>query len=101
MGFVVNTNEFYTFSVRLTSDEKAILDSIIAAKSCTRAEAIRLALRVGAPLLAANISVNLTRVLMALEILLAECLERVDRRDPEKVAQLVDTAAKRVDEFHA
>lgn len=91
----------YAFSVRLTPDDKVILDSIIKAKACTRTEAVRLALKIGGPFLEANVSINLNRVLMLLEILLAECIERVDRRDPAKVGELLQIASERVEQYHA
>lgn len=97
----MNSSTSHVFSVRLSDSEKQIIDDLAEAKAISRSEAVRLAIHVARPLLISSTGININRVLVSLELLVADCIDRVDRRDPEMVTQLLQIAAKRVDEFHA
>lgn len=59
-----------------------------------------MAIKAAAPLAIGNTSINVPRVLMTLEILVAECMDRAERRDPEMVQTYVDIASRRIGEYH-
>lgn len=89
------------YSVRLSDGDLAIIDQISTVRGISRAEAVRMAIKAAGPLVVGSTSINIPRVLMTLEILVAECMDRVERRDPESVERFVSIATKRVGEYHA
>ncbi|WP_162792441.1 ribbon-helix-helix domain-containing protein [Novosphingobium sp. P6W] len=88
-------------SVRLTSEELRLLDQVAKVRGYSRSDALRDAVRVAGPMIISGTGVNVSRALMSLEILVAECIDRVTDRDPGDVQRLVDAASRNVSEYHA
>jgi ABC-type antimicrobial peptide transport system permease subunit len=88
-------------SVRLSSEEVLLLDQVAKTRGYSRSDALRDVVRVAGPLIIAGSGVNVSRALMSLEILVAECIDRVSERDPGDVQKLVDAASRNVSEYHA
>lgn len=87
-------------SVRLTSDTLALLDEVATFLSCDRSQAIRHIIQFGAPLFVAGKGVNLSRVLMTLEIVAEDCLTRAEAKGQDNLKKLLETAQENLERHH-
>lgn len=88
------------FTLRLSDYERAALDRAAFKRGVSRSEMIRLALSYGLPVVTANHSFNVTRVLLILEQLSASMDLIVTREHPDYRKRIIDIAHERVEAHH-
>ncbi|MGF7156194.1 hypothetical protein [Novosphingobium gossypii] len=90
----------YQIGVRVPSDLLALIDAVAQLNACERPDAIRQIVRFGAPLIIAGKGVNLSRVLMTLEIVAEDCLARAEAKGHDAVKKLIETAQANLERHH-
>lgn len=88
-------------SVRVPSAVMTLIDQVAALLSCDRSQAVRHIILSGAPLLIAGKGINLTRVLMTLEIVAEDCLARAEAQGQAELRALLETAQANLERHHA
>lgn len=87
--------------VSLSHEVIADLESYATASNITRAEAIRVAISVGLPLLKLGAAINTRRTLAILEHTQLALSLMIERQYPEDARQLLTMALRNVDDYHA
>ena len=95
------TDKTKQLSVRLRMSDLAVIDGVAEKRGCTRAEAARIALLFGIPMLSHGHSLNITRVAILLEYIQAGLDVIISREHTDVADQLLDIAMERVSQFHA
>lgn len=86
--------------VRMASDLLALVDAVAKAHACHRPDAIRHIIRSGAPLVLAAQGINISRVLMTLEIVAEDCLGRAEAKGQDSLRKLLETAQENLERHH-
>lgn len=90
----------HQIGVRVSSDLLALIDAVAQLNACDRPEAIRHIVRFGAPLIIAGKGINLSRILMTLEIVAEDCLSRAEAKGQDTLRKLVTTAQENLERYH-
>lgn len=88
-------------TVRLSPAEAEALDGLAQSRGCSRSEAIRVALRAGAPLVKDGFSVNFTRFAEVLEQVGAGMSIVLKRDHPDHADTVEELAMERLELYHA
>lgn len=87
-------------SVRVPPSVMALVDQVAAAQSCDRSEAVRQIINFGAPLMISGKGLNLSRILMTLEIVAEDCLARAEAKGQDSLKKLLETAQENMERHH-
>ena len=94
-------NRMPTLTVRFTRAEIRVIEALAASRGCSRSEAVRIAIRLGAPLAKDGFSINFTRVAEVLEQVGAG-LALIIKRDHPDFAEMIDRLTdERLGQYHA
>jgi len=89
------------FSVRLTSTELSLLQSVASARGESRSECLRAAVRFGLPFVRNGHTLDLYRLIANIEYLQAAIETIIAREYADEAERLLDLAIERVEQFHA
>lgn len=95
-----NTQTKAVLSVRLSPNTLGLLDEVASFLSCDRSQAIRHIIHFGASLVVSGKGVNLSRVLMTLEIVAEDCLLRAEAKGQDNLKKLLETAQENMERYH-
>lgn len=90
----------HVLSVRVPPNVMALVDRVAEAQSCARSEAVRHIINFGAPLIMSGKGLNLSRILMTLEIVAEDCLARAEAKGQDNLKKLLETAQENLERHH-